>query len=142
MISKLHNIKWKPSFKWATLDVSSLYSNIPHIEGCKSVEKYLNNDPYVPSKQKKFILDRIMFILKNYIFTFQNDIFIQTTGTAMGTKCAPCFANLYVGDFEKHFIQNNHPWKKNIISYFCSFGKAQNLILKPSTIILILINGV
>lgn len=59
-----------------------------------------------------------MFILKHNIFKFQNDIFIQTNGTAMGTKCTPCFANLYVGDFEGHLIQNNHPWKSNIISYF------------------------
>lgn len=57
-----------------------------------------------------------MFILK-HVFQFQDDIFIQMNGTAMGTKFAPCFANLYVGDFKGQFIQSDHPWKKNIISY-------------------------
>lgn len=35
----------------------------------------------------------------------------------MGTRFAPCFANLYVGDFEKDFIYGNHGWKENIIFF-------------------------
>lgn len=48
-----------------------------------------------------------------------NRFFIQTRGTAMGSRFAPSFANLCVGLFEKAFIMSEHQWKDNIKLYRC-----------------------
>ena len=46
---------------------------------------------------KKFILKALEFILRNNNFKFDEIIYNQTEGIAMGTKCAPLYACLAVG---------------------------------------------
>ena len=53
------------------------------------------------------IMVRLMFLklilaLTNFIFNGCN--YLQTKGCAMGTKCAPCYANIFMGKFEETFI--------------------------------------
>lgn len=67
--------------------------------------------------KKYLVLYSINFILKHKVFEFNDCIYLQTTGTAMGSRFAPSFANLYVGLFETLLIQNNHAWYKNIVLY-------------------------
>ena len=40
-------------------------------------------------------------------FVFNNENYLQQHGTAMGTKMAPAFANLFMGDFEEKAIENH-----------------------------------
>eukprot|EP00061_Rhincodon_typus_P016469 g44704.t1 len=42
------------------------------------------------------ILQLIRFILYHNVFTFNNQFFIQTHGTAMGTRFAPQYANIFM----------------------------------------------
>ena len=37
-------------------------------------------------------------------FVFNDEHFLQQRGTAMGTRMAPAFANLFMGEFEKNAI--------------------------------------
>lgn len=79
-----------------TLDVVSLYSNIPHslcIEAITYwIEKYPGVLPHGISKD--FIIDSICLILNNNFFQFGNLNFKKTDGTAMGTKMAHTYATL------------------------------------------------
>lgn len=117
VIIEMKDIEWSPEYKWATLDVAALYSNIPHDKGISAIRHYLSGDDLIPENQKAFILEGIQFILKRNIFEFDNQIFMQTRGTAMGSRFAPSFANLYMGLFESFFIQCEHKWKNNIVKY-------------------------
>ena len=68
-----------------SVDVTSLYTNIPLNEGINSVAKILKlsgHDEYFIDEIKSCIY----FILKNNIFTFNEQNLIQVSGTAMGTK--------------------------------------------------------
>lgn len=40
-------------------------------------------------------------------------------GTAMGTKFAPSFANLYMGAYEDIYIMGQHAWRDCIVKYKC-----------------------
>ncbi len=69
--------------------------------------------------------------MKYNYFSFQNDFYLQVSGTSMGTICAPNYANLFVGLLEKNFIFNpdkNTHWHKIIKWYrfiddiFCVFN--------------------
>ena len=53
------------------------------------------------------ICDLIRMILTMNSFIFNDEHFIQNNGTAMGTKMAPAFANLFMGDFERKALDNS-----------------------------------
>lgn len=86
-----------------TLDVSSLYTNIDTDEGLTIVEEELEkagqNQP--SAKTLTCLLEKV---LKLNNFTFNQENFIQVKGTAMGTRAAPNFANVYMGRLEEQFV--------------------------------------
>lgn len=82
-------------------DVTSLYTNIPHEEGIESVLHYMKLHPDVlpqgtPSPHRIGIL--LETILKNYNLSFMDKHFLQLVGIAMGTKAAPPYPNLFMGN--------------------------------------------
>ena len=94
-----------------SVDIVSLYTNIPHDLGNEAVSYYV--DKYrdkIPSRfTKEFILESLMFVLKNNNFLFNGTLYHQKTGTAMGTKCAPPYANLSVGYLEETKLEPQLP---------------------------------
>ena len=93
-----------PGSLLVTLDVSSLYTNIPHDEGIAACEEALNSrntqDPPTPD-----LCNLIRLILTKNSFTFNGDYYLQQHGTAMGTRMAPSYANLFMGRLECNFLQ-------------------------------------
>ena len=85
-----------------TMDVRSLYTNIPNDEGNQAVRDKLNSSP---SKIPTRVITTFLFLiltLNNFIFNGIN--YLQTLGCAMGTKCAPSYANIFMGMFEERHI--------------------------------------
>ena len=78
-----------------SIDVSGLYTNIPQWEGLDAAIEVLEerNDKTVPTE---FILELLELVLKHNIFEFNNELFIQMIGTAMGTRPAPSYANIFM----------------------------------------------
>ena len=112
--------------KLASIDVSSLYTNIPHDEGIKSTLFFLKTDPnkykYPEQPTPEVIGELINLVLKHNVFEFNEKFYLQTQGTAMGTKMAPAYANLFMGKLEKDLInianQHIHTWKRFIDDIF------------------------
>ena len=50
------------------------------------------------------ILKFINLVLTCNNLTFQGNHFVQQTGTAMGTKMAPTYANLFMGHLEEQLL--------------------------------------
>ncbi|GFN92913.1 hypothetical protein PoB_001941900 [Plakobranchus ocellatus] len=76
------------------MDVSALYTNIPHGEGigvCKSGES-------------TFLCDLIEIILTCNCFQFADDMWLRIHGAAMGTCMAPSYANLFMGELEDKLL--------------------------------------
>jgi hypothetical protein len=44
--------------------------------------------------------EMLTLVLKNNNFTFDGNHHLQINGTAMGTKMAPFYANIFMGDLE------------------------------------------
>ena len=80
----------------ATSDVSSLYTNTDTDDGLAIIEEELTKTRQTqPSaKTPTCLLEKV---LKLNNFAFDNHNFIQDKGTAMGTRAAPNFANVYIG---------------------------------------------
>ena len=85
-----------------TMDVKSLYTNIPNDEGVGAVRQFLSRagkSTLIPVITKFLWL---ILTLNNFIFNGKH--YLQTNGASMGTKCAPEYANLFMADFEEKFI--------------------------------------
>merc|ERR1712030_182089 len=80
-----------------TMDVSALYTNIPQSEGVECVEEELNKrtNPKVPTG---FLTRVLEFILKYNIFEFNQELYQQVIGTAMGTRPALPYANIFMAN--------------------------------------------
>ena len=85
-----------------SLDVRSLYTSIPNDEGLQAVEAFLidaNRHVEIP-----IITELLKLVLTLNNFSFNNTNYLQIKGCAMGTICAPAYANLFMGKFENDNI--------------------------------------
>ena len=84
------------------MDVSALYTNIPNDEGIEAVKNSLKESTSTSLLNVITTFLTLILTLNNFIF---NGIhYLQTKGCAMGTKCAPTYANIFMGEFEEKYI--------------------------------------
>ncbi len=100
-----------PNSHLVTLDVSSLYTNIPSDEGREATQLFLQKHRTHPGNPSNSSLDDLLkLVLTKNNFDFNNRHYLQISGTAMGTKVAPSFANVFMSEFEEKFVYP-HPIK-------------------------------
>ncbi len=116
-----------------TFDVKSLYTNIPHNEGIRYnlnqlINFYGENLPLSAEDLKQMF----EFILKQNYFTFNNEYYLQTHGTSMGSPFAPSYANIFMGEIEKSILDvtthREQPtlWLRFIDDIFMIWGHGEN----------------
>ena len=102
-INKVSNFPVPPNSLLVTMDVQSLYTSIPSNEGIASVKK--KYDRYLkkttPTKIIRIFL-AIILALNNFIVN--SKFHLQIKGCAMGTNCAPSYANIFMSEFEGKYI--------------------------------------
>ncbi|KAJ1106808.1 hypothetical protein NDU88_004206 [Pleurodeles waltl] len=98
-----------------TLDVKSLYTNIPQEATlgviCELLEANMSDSRTPP----EFILDLAHLALTRNYFEFENQFYLQIQGTSMGSTFAPSLACLYVDNFERQVIlHEENPYLEQI----------------------------
>ena len=89
-----------------TLDVKSLYTNIPNNEGIKAVREAQGKHPSKSVSTKVAITFlSLSLTLNNFIFNCSH--YLQVMACAMDTICAPAYANIFMVQFEAKHI---YPW--------------------------------
>ena len=86
------------------MDVSSLYPSVPHEGGLQSLQKGLDgrHDKCVPTW---YLVKLMRLVLTKNTFTWDGKLFTQQDGTAIGTRAAPTFAGLFMGELEEAMLQ-------------------------------------
>ena len=92
-----------------TLDVTSLSSSIPNNDGIGACNKYLDRRA-LSTTSSGDICQLTKFTLENNVFCFNDEFFLQVCGTAMGTRMAPCYANIFMADLEENLL-SGYPYK-------------------------------
>ena len=95
-----------------TIDVAALYPSIPHDDGLANLRNALLASS-IPTLTTNGICDMAELVLKRNVFEFNNKYFIQTSGSAIGTKLAPGYASLFLSIFERIML-NQYPIKPSI----------------------------
>ena len=122
-----------PNCLIATLDVSSLYTNIPNNEGLEAASNFLNRhraDAERPSNLHLVHMLNMVLTMNN--FDFNGEHFLQIGGTAMGTRVAPSFANCFMGEFERLHVRTHHIkpllWLRYIDDIFAIFDHDETTV--------------
>ncbi|XP_031751078.1 uncharacterized protein LOC116408410 [Xenopus tropicalis] len=111
-------IEWDDTFAWATIDVASLYSCIPHDRGLTAISYHLERYSTYDVATQNFILNAIDFLLTHNFFKFDGTFYLQKCGTSMGAKFAPTYANLYMGWWEEsHIYGDTSGYAHKIVLY-------------------------
>ena len=103
-INETHNLP--PDTLLVTWDVKSLYTNIPESGGAAACRHYLHSNGK-SINVIEIIMKFICLILNCNNFTFGNASFLQRSGTAMGTRMAPSYANLFMGYLESELLSSS-----------------------------------
>ena len=103
-----------------SFDIVSLYTNISHDLGIEAINNWLTKYPELIHERfsKEFILESIKIILENNNFYFNDKMYTQVRGTAMGTKFAPTYATLVLAYLEeKLYVQTEIKYGKEFARY-------------------------
>ena len=102
-VNKINDFNVTENSFLVSIDVKALYKDIPNSEGIAAVKGKHNN------YTKKTIATKVIatflalsLTLSNFIFN--SKFYLQIKGCAMGTICAPTYANIFLSEFEERYI--------------------------------------
>ena len=107
-----------------TMDVRSLYTNIPRSDGLEAVRFFLRQNPTPDRPDDDAIIRLTELVLDLTAFGFNDVFYRQKKGVAMGTKMGPSYACLFMGHLETRILTNcgdNKPLlvRRYIDDFFC-----------------------
>ena len=85
------------------MDVTALYSNIPQNDGIGACKNHLDKRA-LSTTSSEDICHLIKIRLENNVLSLNDEYFLQVCGTAMGTRMAPCYANIFMAELEANFL--------------------------------------
>ena len=110
-----------------SMDVTSLYTNIPQEEGietvCNAYDSLFEGESPIQTQYLKRALE---LILQENSFQFTEKNYLVPHGTAMSTKMAVAFANIFMGKVESQILERSAKkpvsWKRYIDDIFSQSG--------------------
>ncbi|XP_045482183.1 uncharacterized protein LOC123686213 [Harmonia axyridis] len=94
----IKNFKCPPDFVLVSLDVVSLFTNIPFELVELSVVRHWNEISRHTQMSQNDLLELVRFIFDNTYFTYQGRYYRQTLGAPMGGKLSPILAQYVLDD--------------------------------------------
>ncbi|CAJ0961852.1 unnamed protein product [Ranitomeya imitator] len=103
-----------PNFLLVTCDVESLYSNISHDDGITATLYFLDQLGHSDRMHDSLVVDLLEFIMRHNFFLFDRTYYLQVSGVAMGARCAPAVANLFLGWWEATMVYPLEEFKRHV----------------------------
>ena len=106
VVKELKDLKIPKSSILLTFDVVSLYPSINHEIAKTNIMHFFDN-----KAKGQCVLDLLDIVMLNNFISYDDKLWHQIRGTAMGTLVAPPYANLFLGKFEVDVLRKvkTHP---------------------------------
>ena len=104
----LNSLNLNYNFKMYSLDVKSLYTNVPVNDLLNYLLIELRNHDFILSPEE--IIELIALCIKENVFEFDDKIYKQISGLSMGNPLSALLANIYMEFFERDILKkiNTH----------------------------------
>ena len=104
---KIRNIDIPNDALLVTADIVGLYPSIPHEAGLSTLREALDKRTCkeIPTEN---LIKMAEFVLKNNFFEFDTNVYQQISGTAIGTKFAPPYADIFIDQLEIKILENQN----------------------------------
>ena len=103
-IKQINDTNLPDTIKVATADVEALYPNMDINTGLILVKNFLHQLDWENQQKRDFLIKAMEFVLTNGYITFQEEIYQQTNGAAMGSPMIPPYANIFMYQLEKQTV--------------------------------------
>ena len=133
-LNDLHKYDFSPDDKVVSFDVVSLYTNIPLLETIEIITEsvYDENSVIVPPFPK-LIFKKLLTIATQGMFMYNDKLYKQIDGVAMGSPLGPSLANFFLGFLEKTKIMKSELrpnfYSRYIDDIFAVFKDSNNVQL-------------
>ncbi|XP_043943178.1 cat eye syndrome critical region protein 2 homolog [Protopterus annectens] len=114
-LEEIQNTTFDIKHNFLTVDVNDLYSCIPHDLGTEWVVDFIRSKG--ATTNECIVVEQLLDIILKYNFvSFENELYIQKIGVAMGSPVGSSFANLVMAYWETNHIFNSQ-WSSIIFTY-------------------------
>lgn len=106
LVDRLSNVRIDNNYQLISLDVISLFTNIPIEEALICIDNRWDDISQNCSVTKSEFMLAVRFVLKSTFFKFNNIIYEQTHGTPMGSPLSPVVADIFLRDLERKALDS------------------------------------
>lgn len=114
---KIKDIKIPQNGKFVSFDITNLYTNIPVTETIELIKRNLLTYGKVSNIETLEIIELLELTLSQNYFEFENQIYQQLDGVAMGNCIAGTIADIFINHLEEKFFNSNCPSLNKIVYY-------------------------
>ena len=107
-VDKISNLEVPPPWKLVSFDVTALFTSIPIAKAIEVVKLRLDTDTSWKKDttlEANDIVQLLDICLNTTYFSYNNIIYRQKQGAAMGSPISPIIANLFMEDYEQLAIK-------------------------------------
>ena len=108
LISDMELINCRSGSVILCADVTALYPNIPIDFGLSTVKTVLMSLKCFDTKTLDLVMSLLHWVLTNNYCTFNDMVYLQLKGTAMGTPVAVTYANIFLYGIESTILSRLH----------------------------------
>ncbi len=109
LIQITENLIFPSDSKLSSCDFDSLFTNIDLKHALLLITDFISKNFFCDELKTTGFHKLLKFLFENNYFIYSNKIYKQIKGVAMGSKCAPSIANLYIFILEKSFLTLHKP---------------------------------
>ena len=92
-------------YKMISFDVKNLFTNVPLKEAVDINLTKVYDEKKIDTKKPKSILKELLYLCTKHVhFKFNNEIYIQCDGVAMGSLLGPLLANIFMISLEDNTL--------------------------------------
>ena len=106
LLIKLKDLKCSNIKDFTSLDVESLFTNVPVVETIDIIINEINNHPSLPPPpiNAELIKELLLICTTETPFNFNNQTYIQVDGVSMGSFLGPLFSDFYMSSLENKVL--------------------------------------